>query len=230
VYTREIAVIKVGGSLLFDEKGELRIGYVRSLIPVLRELSQSRKLVVVVGGGRVARKYIGYGRELGLNEGALDKIGVLISRVNAALLFSATYGTYSAVPATLDELRLLIASELPILFMGGLQPGQSTTTTAALIAEAFSGRLFIATDTEGVYDKDPKVFHDAKLLKKVSVSELLAKFGGSQQAGGYRLLDLLTLNIIQRSKLPVRIFKGEPSENIRRAVEGEDIGTLIIPE
>jgi uridylate kinase len=222
-------VVKVGGSLLFDERGELRTEYMRTLIPVLKELSKSCRLVVVVGGGRIARKYIGYGRELGVNEGALDQIGILISRVNAALLFSATYGTYPIVPASLDELRMLIASELPIVFMGGLQPGQSTTTTAALAAEALSGELFIATDVEGVYDRDPRLFPDAKLLKRVTASELLGMFGGSQQAGGYRLLDQLTLSIIQRGKLAARVFRGDPAENIRRAVEGEDLGTLILP-
>uniref|UniRef100_A0A7J3X5X8 UMP kinase n=1 Tax=Thermofilum pendens TaxID=2269 RepID=A0A7J3X5X8_THEPE len=224
-----VTVIKVGGSLLFNEEGELRTEYVRTLIPVLKELSGSRKLVVVVGGGRAARKYIGYGRELGLNEGSLDQIGILVSRLNAALLFSATYRAYPVVPATLDELRLLLASGLPIVFMGGLQPGQSTTTAAALAAEAFSGEFFIATDTDGVYDKDPKIFRDAKPLKKVYASDLLAMFGGHQRAGGYKLLDQLTLSIIQRSGLTVRVFKGDPAENIRRAVEGEDLGTLIVP-
>jgi len=226
----KVVVLKVGGSLLFDEKGELSTEYVRTLIPVLKELSRSRKLVVVVGGGRVARKYISCGRELGINEGALDQIGILVSRVNAALLFSATYGAYPVVPASLDELQMLVASELPVIFMGGLQPGQSTTTTAALAAEALSGELFIATDTEGVYDKDPKLFHDAKLLRRATASELLSIFGGYQRAGGYRLLDQLALSVIQRGRLAVRIFKGDPAENIRRAVEGEDLGTLILPE
>ncbi|MEM3893334.1 MAG: UMP kinase [Thermofilum sp.] len=223
------AVVKVGGSLLFDEKGELRTEYLRSLIVTLKLASQNSRLVVVVGGGQVARKYIEAGRGLGASEGALDEVGIFASRLNASLLFAAFYKTFPIIPTSLREIRALTLSDLPVVFTGGLQPGQSTTTTAALIAEALSWDLVIATDVSGIFDKDPKKYPDAKLLKQVMASDLLSKFSSNQVAGGYKLLDPLTLHIIIRSKRTVRVIAGEPSENIARALSGENIGSVILP-
>lgn len=224
------AVVKVGGSLLFDERGELRIDYLRSLIDVIWHAAQRGRLVVVVGGGQVARKYINAGRLLNASEGALDEVGILASRLNAALLFAVFYGNFPIIPRTLDEVRALSLSELPVIFAGGLQPGQSTTTAAALIAEALSWNLIIATDVSGIFDKDPKKYPEARLLERVAASDLLKSFSSDQVAGGYRLLDPLTLNIIMRSKRAARVVCGEPPENILRALSGESVGSIILPE
>ncbi|MEM4853744.1 MAG: UMP kinase, partial [Thermofilum sp.] len=80
-----------------------------------------------------------------------------------------------------------------------------------------------------IFDKDPKKYPDAKLLKQVMASDLLSKFSSNQVAGGYKLLDPLTLHIIIRSKRTVRVIAGEPSENIARALSGENIGSVILP-
>ena len=224
------AVIKVGGSLLFDEGGELRLEYIRALLETLRKAAAESKLVVVVGGGRVARKYIAAGRALGAGEGALDEVGIMASRLNAALMFACFYGRMPIVPKSLEEIHALALSNLPVVFTGGLQPGQSTTTTAALIAEALSSELVIATDVEGVFDKDPKRHPEAKMLRRVPASKLLAMFSEDMLPGGYKLLDPLTLRVILRSKLRCRVISGDPPENIIRALQGEDIGSLILPE
>lgn len=223
------AVVKVGGSLLFSNDGELRIEYIRSLVDVLQRAAQKNKLIVVVGGGQTARRYIRAGRALGINEGALDEVGIFASRLNAALLFTAFYGTFPIIPRSLEEVRSLSLSELPVIFMGGLQPGQSTTTTAALIAESLSCDLIIATDVEGVFERDPKRYPEAKLLDRVPASSLLRSFSSDQVAGGYKLLDPLTLNIIIRSRRSARVIGGDPPENILRALSGESIGSLILP-
>ena len=84
-----------------------------------------------------------------------------------------------------------------------------------------------ATDVEGVYNKDPKRYPDAKLLREVSVAELRRILEGEIYAGTYELMDPLALKIIERSKIPTRIIRCS-IEAIRDTLIGRDIGTLIV--
>ncbi|ABL77924.1 UMP kinase [Thermofilum pendens] len=225
-----LAVVKLGGSLLFEDEGSLKEGYVRGFLRELREyLAESNgRVVVVVGGGRYARNYIQLGRRLGVNEGVLDYLGILVSRLNAATMYAAFYNSPPLIPETLLDVHKLLASGLRVVFMGGLQPGQSTTTTAALVAESLNGSLIIATDVEGIYTDDPKRNPAATLMERVSVEELRRMFQREQVAGEYRMIDVLSLNVIQRSKVKVFVLKGDPPGNIFRALRGERVaGTFI---
>ncbi len=218
-------VIKIGGHLLF-EKGRLRRNYIRSLLGALKKLSREDDPIVVVGGGQAAREYVTAGRELGVNESLLDMLGIQASRVNAALLHTAYHGSPPAIPTTIEEAGRLSRLYKP-LFVGGLQPAQSTTTVAALLAEAFNAPLYIATNVEGIFTDDPRRNPEAKLLKQVHISRLKEMFSSPSAAGGYALLDPLTIAVLERSKIPTRVFSGEPPENILRAVTRGDIGTLV---
>ncbi|WP_288005675.1 UMP kinase [Thermofilum sp.] len=217
------AVIKLGGSLLFTEGGELREEYVKSFLASLKKYSEAsdRKIVVVVGGGKVARRYIEVGRRLAVNESLLDEIGIQVSRLNASLMHTAFYGTLPLVPDTLRRLHELVNLGMKVIFMGGLQPGQSTTTTAALAAESLGAELIIATDVDGIYTEDPKKHPEASFLEEISVGELKRKFVSEQRAGEYRLIDLYALNIIQRGRIATYVLNGNPPDRIFRVLSGE---------
>ncbi|AGT35074.1 hypothetical protein N186_03550 [Thermofilum adornatum] len=217
------AVIKLGGSLLFTEGGELREEYVKSFLASLKKYSEAsdRKIVVVVGGGKVARRYIEVGRRLAVNESLLDEIGIQVSRLNASLMHTAFYGTFPLIPDTLRRLHELVNLGMKIIFMGGLQPGQSTTTTAALAAESLGAELIIATDVDGIYTEDPKKHPEASFLEEISVGELKRKFVSGQHAGEYRLIDLYALNIIERGRIATYVLNGNPPDRIFRVLSGE---------
>jgi len=221
-----VIVIKIGGHLLFRE-GSLRVDYIRGLLASLGDLASQRRVVAVVGGGVEARRYIGAGRRLGLSESHLDIIGIHVSRVNAALLHAAYHRVPPTIPESLEDASRLVGVYNP-LFMGGLQPGQSTTTVAALVAEALGASLYIATNVDGIYTDDPRRNPEAKLLREVTVSALKGMFERASGAGGYSMLDTLTLNILERSRIPALVFNGDPPSNIVRAVVAGDIGTRIV--
>ena len=116
-----------------------------------------------------------------------------------------------------------------VVFMGGLQPGQSTTTVAALVAEALSAeQLIIATDVDGIYDSDPKLNPAARKFDRVRIEKLEKMFSGGVRAGEYKLLDPLTISLIKRSRIRTQVLNGRPPSNIRRALKGEVVGTLIV--
>ncbi len=218
-------VIKIGGHLLFQDN-EIRVDYLRELLGVLRSLASREKILVVVGGGVAARNYIGAGRRLSIPEAELDIIGIRVSRLNAALLHAAYYSMPPTVPENLEEAARLLGVFNPV-FMGGLQPGQSTTTVAALAAEALQARLYIATSVKGIYSEDPRKNPHARFFREIAIDNLKKMFSRPSGAGGYVMLDPLTLGIIERSRIQTIVFKGDPPSNIERAVEKGDIGTLI---
>lgn len=225
------AVIKLGGHLLF-RNGILDTGYVAEFTRMLESASKYySEIVVTVGGGEPARQYISWGRELSLNESALDRLGIMLSRVNAFILWSCYHGLPPPhIPSNLEDVLGSLRT-WRVIFTGGFQPGQSTTTTSTLIAESINAeKLIIATDVDGVYDSDPKRNPGARKLDRVTVNRLEEILSTGYRAGEYQLLDRLSLVIIRRAKIPVIVVNGRPATNIERALAKGDVGTLVEPD
>lgn len=223
-------VIKLGGSFLLAggaPNGELLTG-MAATIQKIRE--QGNRLVVVVGGGVVARQYVTAAASVGANNGVKDHFGILVSRLNARLFIEALNddtNVFSEPCETLQQVRA--ASQLkPIVVLGGLQPGQSTTGVAALCAEYLKAeRVIFCTDVDGVYDKDPKKHSDAKRLPHATYEKLRKLTEGDNALPGeYRLMDGMCLTILERSNIPAQIILGK-SEAIIEAVAGKDVGTVL---
>ncbi|MEM4502126.1 MAG: UMP kinase, partial [Ignisphaera sp.] len=116
-----------------------------------------------------------------------------------------------------------------VVVLGGLQPGQSTAAVAAIVAEILGiRRILYATDVDGIYDRDPKVYRDARKLDIVSLDELPKVLSQRFEAGGYELLDPLAISIIRRSCIEVTVFNGLHPYNVYRALEGS-VGTKVKP-
>lgn len=222
------AVIKLGGFAFPDEAKK---PLVEEYVKLLKELVGEYHLVVVTGGGSVARTYIKAARDMDVPESLCDQIGILVSRLNARLLVDGL-GEYAfpEIPVNIDELKHYFASG-KIVAMGGLTPGHSTNAVAAIAAETVGAELFVnATDVEGVYTSDPSKDKKAKKLDEVTVSQLtqiLSKVDIS--AGAYELMDPLALRIISRSKISTVILDGRTPANVTRALRNEKIGTQVIP-
>lgn len=219
-------VIKLSGCL-FDLRE--RVSGLKPFLPLFRELHEGGvRLILVAGGGETARRYISSARSLGGDEASLDEIGIRVSQLNARLLIAGMKGVaYPTVPETLEEVAEAVESG-KVVVLGGLHPGHSTNAVAALVAERVRADMFInTTDVEGVYTGDPRRRRGVKKLDRVEASkltELLIRVG--MGAGTYELMDLVALKVIQRSKIATRVVKCSV-EAVRRAVRGEDVGTLI---
>lgn len=222
--SKKRVVLKLSGSL-FDRGAKEVKAAAQVIIDALKEVEVA---AVVTGGGEAARRYIDYAKKLGADQATLDEIGTDASKINAKLFIVALGSSaYPYPPITLEE-AVKASSTGRVVVAGGFQPGQSTNAVAALLAERLSVSLLVnATDVEGVYDKDPKRYPDAKLLREATVAELRRILEGEVYAGTYELMDPLALKIIERSKIPTRIIRCG-IEAIRDALRGRDIGTLII--
>jgi len=216
-------ILKLGGHLL---KNELFKKYAETL----NEAIEIKKdLIIVIGGGDKAREFIEIGRNLNLSESFLDYLGILISQVNA-LIFHQYLSKYNEIYFVKELDKLIELANLnKAIICGGFFPTISTTTVACMISELVNGELLYATNVEGIYDKDPKKFKEAKLLSRVHIDDLIKIFEKNQEfyAGGYKLFDLQSLQILKRSKIPVRVFNGKIPENILKVIKNEDIGTIV---
>ena len=220
------AVIKLGGfAFPSDPEKPLVMEYVKLFSGLVGE----RHLVVVTGGGEIARQYIKSAREMDVSESMCDHLGILASRLNARLLADGL-GEYAfpEIPTTIEELKHYFASG-KIVAMGGLTPGHSTNAVAAIAAETVGADMLVnATDVDGVYSSDPAKDEGAKKLEKVTVPELTAILSTVQmKAGSYDLMDPLALRIIARSKLRTVIVNGRNPANVSKALRNERIGTEI---
>jgi len=218
-------VIKLSGKIFSMDNVKMLKDYASFLV----KISKFYQPVVVAGGGNIARHYITQARSSGADESTLDELGIEISRLNAKLLIYALKNkAYSHPPITLQEVRHAVDDGL-IVVTGGLHPGQSTNGTAALIAEKIEADQFLnATDVDGVYDKDPNKFKNAKKFKRIELKHLKNMLIQEDSvAGGYDLMDIVALKIIERSKIKTRILKAD-IKIIEKAIKGEDVGTEIV--
>lgn len=221
-------VVKVTGKLFTPGNEDLIRGFAGV---ILNYAAEGNKLAVVTGGGPTARSYIEMGRKLELNNAILDLLGIESARLNA-LIFASLLGTYGylPIPRSIDEFMRAWSTD-KVVVLGGLQPGQSTNAVAAAIADMVNADLLInATNVDGVYDKDPKTYPDARLLKVVTVDELERILAKQEfKPGRYELLDKVALDIIRRSRIRTVFINAFKIEHIKKILSGEeDVGSWVI--
>jgi uridylate kinase len=229
-------VIKIGGSLLFDKDKNINYNRISAISDIILNTKFFDSVIIVCGGGILAREYINIVRKFSKNETLCDLVGIDVSRLNARL-FMSYFGpsAYPLIPKTIEEVSLASKS-YKIVVIGGLLPGQSTTTVAIELAEFLNAQYaVILTDVQGIFDKDPKVDKSAKLIKEVTLKQLQQIIlNNSKQdqaaAGEYRIFDAVSLQILKRSKIPVYIISGLKLDAFTDLMNGsEEIkGTLIV--
>ncbi len=195
----------------------------------LVKISKICQPIIIAGGGNIARHYITHARSSGADESTLDELGIEVSRLNAKLLIYALKNrAYPHPPITLQEVRHAVDSDL-IVVAGGLHPGQSTNGTAALIAEKTKAAVFLnATDVDGIYDSDPNKNKKAKKFKRIELKKLRRLLVQENSiAGGYDLMDIVALKVIERSKIKTIVLNSD-LKNLEKAIKGLPVGTEII--
>ncbi|MEA3558058.1 MAG: UMP kinase [Candidatus Thermoplasmatota archaeon] len=223
-------VISLGGSILVKDEDDA--SYIRELVILLNELGPDNVFIVITGGGRTARKYIGIGRDLGANESLLDSIGIQATLLNAWTMISAMGDGVYPRPVTSIEEAIIGASMNGISVGGGTHPGHTTDTVAALTAERWGADLFLnLTAVSGAYTSDPNRDDDAEQIPKMTSSELLELVSSTRRgAGSHSVLDPLASAIVHRAAIRTCILDGRDLSSVRAAIQGEKFdGTVVVP-
>ncbi|MCJ7570553.1 MAG: UMP kinase [Candidatus Thermoplasmatota archaeon] len=221
----QTVVISIGGLVLFPE--DVDEHFFEKLTKFFEKLSKKYKIYLVVGGGKTARKYIKLGRTLGLNEIKLDEIGIEITRINAEIFASLLGNSNQKIPFTTDEAKKMTNE---IIIMGGTTPGHSTDMVGAELAQkTHASKFIVATNVDGVYDKDPNEFSDAKKYDEITIDELIKKYGTSwESAGKNMVIDGPALGIIKQGKIQTYVLNGKNLDELEKAITNQKFnGTKI---
>jgi uridylate kinase len=220
-------VVRIGGSVVASPINTELISKYANIIKTVK--NQGHEVAVVVGGGALAREFIGIAKNLGLDMVAQDEIAISCSRLFAQLFLKKLGdAACSKVALTLDDAAECLG-EGKVVVMGGLKPGITTDAVAALVAERLNAELLVkGTDQDGVYDKDPRKSPDAVKLDRLSVEDLAKVFEHNEhKAGIHQIIDPEAIKVFKRKRLKLVVVNGFKPENILAAIEGENVGTVI---
>lgn len=218
-------VISIGGSVILSD--DIDNSYFKKLNDLIENFSNSKKIYIIVGGGKTARSYINFGRKLNFSEKILDDIGIKITRINAFILTNLIKNSNKQIPFTTEEAIKLTSQ---VVIMGGTSPGHSTDKVGAELAEKVDASVYIiATNVDGIYDKDPNKFKDALKIKEIHIQDLIDKYGTNwQEAGKNIVIDGPSLKIIKRAKIKTLVLNGKKIVELKKAINKQDFdGTII---
>ena len=220
-------VVRIGGSVVASPVNTTLMSQYADLLKSVK--AQGHEVAVVVGGGALAREFIGIARNLGLDMQAQDEIAISVSRLFAQLFLKKLGESgCSRVALTLDDASECLG-EGRIVVMGGLKPGITTDTVAALVAERINADLLVkGTDQDGVYNKDPRKHTDVVKLDRLSFDDLPKIFEESvHKAGMHQIIDPEAVKVLKRKRLKLVVVNGFKPANILAAIKGENVGTVI---
>jgi uridylate kinase len=217
-------VLRIGGSVLGSPPKAKLVKRYAEAISEARRMGNS--VGVIVGGGPVARAFIATAKELGLPREAQDMVAIDASRLNAKLV-GMKLGV-KRVSTTIQGMMLELEKN-GVGVMGGLRPGITTDTVAAILGDAWHSDLLVkASDQDGVYTADPRTDKEAKLLHNLSYQELVRILGGTQHRPGiHSIVDPVAAKFVAKHKLTLVVTNGLFPSNVWKALHGERVGTLV---
>lgn len=220
-------VIRIGGSVVASPINPQRISRYAEVIEGIK--AQGHEVVVVTGGGQLAREFITIAKSMELEMFAQDEIAISVSRLFAQLFLKKLADeACSSVVTSLDEAEACLNAG-KIVVMGGLKPGITTDTVAALVAERVNADLLLkGTDQDGIYSKDPRKSSDAVKLDHISFDNLQSVFSEtSHKAGIHQIIDPEAVKVLKRKHVKLIVVNGFKPENITAAVSGQKVGTIV---
>ena len=187
---------------------------------------------IVIGGGNIFRALTASAR--GMDRGTADYMGMLATVINALALQDALeqQGVVTRV-VTAIEMRAVaepfirrrairhLEKGRAVVFGGGTgNPYFSTDTAAALRAMEIKADVILkATKVDGIYDADPLVNPRATRFDRISYLQVLEQ--------RLKIMDATAISLCMDNRLPILVFNMRTPNNIRRAVRGEAVGSLV---
>jgi uridylate kinase len=198
-------VVSLGGSTLYRE-GKIDAAFVLRVAKIFKNFaSQGNRLVVVVGGGILAKKAADSARERGFNDYYADKAAIDATRENAAVLLKTLGNSAVGVVTHIDD-AMPFLERGKIVVSGGMHPGLTTDSTSVLFAEAIGADSVVnVSNIDGLYDSDPKTNSKAKRFDKLSHQQLVdlaIKFDDRRARANF-VFDIVACKLAARSKIKV---------------------------
>lgn len=222
---KEIVIISLGGSIVVPDK--INTEFLKRFKSLILKYLPTKRFFIIVGGGRTAREYANSALEIsGVDEEDRDWLGIHATRLNAHLLRTVFKKyTYKRVLKNPTEKPKF---EDDMLIAAGWKPGFSTDYDAVLIAKNYKVKTIInITNSNFVYDKDPKKYDDAKPIKSIDWKAFRKIVGNKWLPGLNMPFDPVASKLAQKLKLKV-IITGSDLENLENVFENKQFNGTII--
>ncbi len=228
-------VLKLSGEALSGEQGfGIEPEIIQSIAKQVKEIAElGVEIGIVVGGGNIWRGKIG--SEMGMDRANADYMGMLATVMNSLALQDSleSMGIPTRVQTSIEmrqvaepyirrkAIRHLEKKRVVIFAAGTGNPYFSTDTTAALRAAEIEAEVILMAknNVDGVYSADPKTNKDAVKYEELSFMDMLN--------GGLEVMDSTASSLCMDNDIPLIVFSITEEGNIKRVVEGEDLGTII---
>jgi uridylate kinase len=231
-------MLKIGGeSLIGDREYGIDPKAAQEVAQKIKDIyTRHVQIAIVIGGGNIFRGIAG--SKGGIDRATADYMGMLATVMNGLALQDALEKTgvptrmQSALqmPAVSESfirrkaIRHMEKGRVVILAAGTGVPYVTTDTGASLHAlELHCDVMMKATKVDGVYDKDPAKHKNAKLFRQLSFNDAIGKYG-------VQVVDTAALAMCKENNMALMVFELFESDNLAKAVEGEDIGTYLSNE
>ena len=193
---------------------------------------QGVEVSIVIGGGNIFRGISG--ASTGMDRSTADYMGMLATVINALALQDSLErnGVLTRIQTALEikqvaepfikrrAIRHIEKGRVVIFAAGTGNPFFTTDTAATLRALQISADIILkATKVEGVYDKDPMKFKDAKKYDELSYMDILKK--------ELKVMDATAISLCMEEKIPIIVFNLFKKGNIKRIIDGKRIGTIV---
>lgn len=190
------------------------------------------EVCTVIGGGNIFRGV--KGAAMGMDRASADYMGMLATVINGLALQDALEkkGVQTRVISAIEmreisepyirrrALRHLDKGRVVIFVAGTGNPYFTTDTAASLRAMEMGADVILkATKVDGVYDKDPMIYEDAKRIKTITYIEVLDK--------SLKVMDSTAISMCMENHMPIIVFSIKEYGALKRIVLGENIGTLV---
>lgn len=190
------------------------------------------EVAVVVGGGNIIRG--GIASAAGVERATADHMGMLGTMINALALQDALENlgipvrtqsgiTMNAVAEPFIRRRAIrhLEKKRVVIFGAGTGNPYFTTDTAAALrsTEIRADALLKATNVDGVYDRDPKIYPDARRYTQLSHEEAFRS--------RLKVMDMTAFSLAMENGIPIVVFDLNTPGNIRRVMLGESVGTIV---
>ncbi len=203
---------------------------------IAREIGEIQDMgvqtAIVIGGGNIFRGVAASAR--GMDRATADYMGMLATVINALALQDALeqQGVVTRVVTAIEmravaepfirrrAIRHLEKGRVVVFGAGTGNPYFSTDTAAALRAmEIKADVIFKATKVDGIYDADPMLYPGARRYEQISYLKVLEQ--------GLKVMDATAISLCMDNKLPIVVFNLRTAGNIKRALAGEPVGSLV---
>ena len=190
------------------------------------------EVAIVIGGGNIFRGLSATAQ--GMDRVSGDLMGMLATVINAIALQDALekVGVFTRVVSAIEMREVAepfirrrairhLEKRRVVIFAAGIgNPYFSTDTAAALRAMEVKAEVILkATKVDGIFDADPMKVKDARMFNEISYIDMIGK--------GLKVMDATAISLCMENSMPIVIFKLGQSGNIKRAVLGEKIGTVV---